>query len=127
MTHSILLVDDSPHIRRILRSYFEQDPDWRICGEAENGQVALHLVKELHPDIVILDFQMPIMNGLETARRIRQFAPATTILMLTLHYSPELVHEAEAAGIREVFCKSVDIANHLLLSLRAVCQTPAVD
>jgi len=122
MAYSILLVDDSPPIRRILRSYFEHDPEWRVCGEAENGEVAIQRVKELHPDIVILDLQMPIMNGLEAARQIRHLAPGITMLMITLHYSKELVQQAEAAGINEVFCKSADIANHLLLTIRNVCQ-----
>jgi DNA-binding NarL/FixJ family response regulator len=121
MAYSILLVDDSPHIRRILRSYFEDDPEWQVCGEAENGEVALQLVKELKPDIVLLDFQMPVMNGLEAARKIRLLAPGITMLMFTMHYSEQLVREAHAAGIKEVLCKSADIANHLLLTLRNVC------
>jgi len=125
MAYSILLVDDSPHIRSILRSYFEHDPDWRVCGEAENGEVALQRVKELQPDIVLLDFQMPIMNGLEAARRIRLLAPGITMLMFTMHYSEQLVKEAQAAGIKEVLSKSADIANHLLLTLRNVCQLRA--
>jgi DNA-binding NarL/FixJ family response regulator len=123
MSHSILLVDDSPHIRRILRSYFETDPEWKVCGEAENGEAAVQMVAELQPNFVILDFQMPVMNGLDAARKIRKLAPKTTILMLTLHYSKELVREARAAGIHEVVSKSADVANHLLLTLRNARQS----
>jgi DNA-binding NarL/FixJ family response regulator len=116
--HSILIVDDSPVIRRSLRTCIEQNTIWKICGEAENGQTAVERVKELHPDIVILDFQMPIMNGLEAARQISRLAPNTTMLMFTMYSSNQLLKAAQAAGISDVVSKSNGGAEHLLTSLR---------
>ena len=88
-----------------------------MCGEAENGEVAVDLVKELHPDIVILDFQMPVMNGFEAARQIALIAPRTAILMVTLHDCEQLIRDAQAAGIHHVLSKSEGLADRLLSSL----------
>lgn len=75
MPCSILIVDDSTLVRGFIRSYIEPDGAWRLCGQAENGEVAVEKVKELHPDVVILDFQMPVMKGLEAARQIALLPP----------------------------------------------------
>ena len=120
VSHSILIVDDNSAIRSTLRSYLEQYREWSVCGEAENGQDALEKVKQLCPDVVLLDFQMPIMNGLDAARRITQLAPGTIMLMLTMHYSQELMKEAEAVGIKQVLSKSDAIRDHLLISLQTM-------
>jgi DNA-binding NarL/FixJ family response regulator len=119
LSHSILIVDDSALIRRTLRSYIEQNSDWQVCGEAENGRVAIEKFAELRPQMVILDFQMPVMNGLEAAREINLLAPATVIVMLTMHHSQELVNQAQAVGVRDVLSKSDHIAGRLLASLRS--------
>jgi DNA-binding NarL/FixJ family response regulator len=117
---SILIVDDSAPVRRSLRSCIEQNSGCEICGEAENGKVAVEKVKELHPDIVILDFQMPLMNGLEAARQISRVAPRTVMLMFTLYNCEQLLKDAHAAGIKHVLSKSDRVADHLLASLRTV-------
>ena len=67
---SVLIVDDSAMIRRGLRSTIEANQALYVCGEAENGKVAVEKVNELRPDTAILDLQMPVMNGLEAARQI---------------------------------------------------------
>src|SRR5436305_8430049 len=85
--HRILIVDDSAPIRRLLRRCIESHTPWDVCGEAENGKVALEKVNELHPDIVILDFQMPVMDGLEAARNIANVVPKIEMLMFTMHNS----------------------------------------
>lgn len=72
---SILVVDDNAVMRRLVRLHIEENTDWEICGEAENGLVAIERVKELRPDLVIMDFKMPVMNGLEAAREIVRVAP----------------------------------------------------
>ena len=77
-----------------------------MCGEAENGKVAVEQVKELHPDVVILDLQMPVMDGLEAARQINNLAPDTVMLMCTMHGGDQLLKYAPAVGIREVLSKS---------------------
>jgi DNA-binding NarL/FixJ family response regulator len=116
LSYSVLIVDDSSVVRRLLRSYIEPHAPWRVCGEAENGMVAVQKVKELHPDVVILDFQMPVMNGIEAARQIALLAPNTAMVMLTMHNVEELSKQARAAGIKDVLSKS-DVVDHLLASL----------
>ncbi len=118
--HTFLIVDDSTAIRRSLRSWIEGNLDWRVCGEAENGQVAIQKADELRPDIVILDFRMPVMDGLEAARRILHRSPATAIVMFTLHPSRELLKAAMDAGVRAVVSKTDPLAKHLSNALQAI-------
>jgi DNA-binding NarL/FixJ family response regulator len=115
--YSVLIVDDSSLIRGLIRSCIEVHAAWRVCGEAENGKVALEKVRDLHPDIVLLDFQMPVMNGLDAARQIARLAPDTAMVMLTMHDCEQLSKDARAAGIKEVLSKSDGIAAHLIASL----------
>ena len=121
MPYSILIVDDNASIRRSLRSCIEQKTNWQVCGEADNGKIAVERVKELHPDIVILDLQMPIMNGIEAARQISRLAPNTAMLMFTLYSGEQLLKDAQAVGIKDVVSKSNGAAEHLLASLRTIC------
>ena len=121
MSHTILIVDDNSTIRSSLRSWIEGTSDWQVCGEAENGQVAVEKVEHLHPDIVILDLQMPVMNGLEAARQISHVAPKTVMVMFTLHPSGELLRAARAVGVRDVVSKSDQLSDSLLVALRQIC------
>src|ERR1700741_5631175 len=77
----IVIADDFETLRRGLKSLLGT----AVCGEAENGQKAVEKVKELRPDIVILDWTMTVMNGLQAARAIRAFAPETKIIVFSLH------------------------------------------
>jgi CheY-like chemotaxis protein len=101
----ILIVDDHEAIRRGIRSLLSRD-SLEICGEAENGKQALEKVRELKPDLVILDVSMPVMNGLEAAREIRRFAPRTKIVILSVHDSPQIIEIAEKAGADAYVLKS---------------------
>ena len=121
MSHNILIVDDNAVLRQLLRTCIEQDPQWKVCGEAENGKQAIEKVAELKPDIVLLDLQMPVMNGLDAARRIKAIAPNAAMLMFTMHASPELLHEAHAAGIRDVVSKTDRLVERLFPALREAC------
>jgi DNA-binding NarL/FixJ family response regulator len=118
---SVLIVDDSAMIRRCLRTAIEENQALYVCGEAENGKVAVEKVSELRPDTVILDLQMPVMNGLEAARQISNFAPDTVMLMYTMHCSDQLLRDAQAAGIQEVFSMTDGGPNHLLAWLSSAC------
>jgi DNA-binding NarL/FixJ family response regulator len=120
MATRILVVDDVPAIRRLVRCYLEQEADWVICGEAENGKLAIERVRELRPDVVLLDLSMPVMNGLDAARAIKAIAPGTHILMLTLHTYPQLVDEARKVGIANVVCKSGAAGPDLLQAMRSL-------
>jgi DNA-binding NarL/FixJ family response regulator len=121
VAHSVLIVDDNNLIRRMLRSWLEQHADWQVCGEAENGQVAIERVEQLHPDLVIIDLQMPVMNGLEAARQITQLAPKTAVVMFTVYSSPQLLKEARANGVKDVVSKCDLLGGHLLTALRDAC------
>ena len=99
-------MDDNAQVRRELRTLVELNGAWTVCGEAEDGEVAVRKVKELRPDLVILDFQMPVMNGLEAAREIGRIAPSTSMVMFTMHKSNQLEQDARAAGVRDVLSKS---------------------
>ncbi len=96
----ILLVDDSQLMRRCLRTLLEQQDRWKVCGEASNGQEAIERAQQASPDVIVLDFQMPKMNGLDAAREIRKRSPEIPILMVTLHMSPQLEDQAKKIGIR---------------------------
>jgi two-component system nitrate/nitrite response regulator NarL len=124
VSYSVLIVDDNPLVRRALRACIEEDSVWHVCGEAKNGLVAVQKVKKLHPDIVILDLQMPVMNGLEAARQIRNIAPHTAMIMFTMFASTHLLKEAQTVGIRAVVSKSLGNPEHLLATLRNLCSAP---
>ena len=121
MSYTVLIVDDSALIRHSLRYCIEQNGDWQVCGEAENGKVAVEKVKELHPDVVILDFQMPVMNGLDTARQIASIAHDVPIIMFTMYKSEQLWKEAQAAGIKDLLSKSDASPKQLLATLGKCC------
>jgi DNA-binding NarL/FixJ family response regulator len=106
MRTRFLIVDDSELVRRSLRTVLQANPDWEVCGEAADGEEGVALLKELHPNIVILDFQMPGMNGIETARRMSQIAPAVPIVLFTQHASSDLERHAREVGIRSVVSKT---------------------
>ena len=97
----LLLVDDHEIVRAGLRMLFLAEPDMTIVGEAGSGQEALRLVRELKPDVVLMDVAMPGMNGIEATRQIKEASPETAVLALTMYedeqYFFEMIH-AGAAG-----------------------------
>lgn len=102
----ILVADDSDIMRRSIRSLLENHDDWQVCEEACNGREAVVKADQSVPDVVLLDFDMPEMNGLEAARQIRQHFPTLPILMVSLHVSHLLEAEAKKAGIQGACAKS---------------------
>jgi CheY-like chemotaxis protein len=89
------------------------------CGEAENGQFAIEKVKDLSPDLVVLDMDMPVMNGLDAARQINKASPDLPLIMFTMSISDQLSKEAKAAGIKDVLSKEKGM-DDLLVSMRAL-------
>jgi DNA-binding NarL/FixJ family response regulator len=102
----ILIADDHDLMRRGVRTLLEAHAGWKICAEATTGREAVAKAEELKPDLVILDISMPDLNGLEAARRIRSASPKTEILILSVHYSDQLIRELLEAGIRGYIIKS---------------------
>jgi NarL family two-component system response regulator LiaR len=106
MLTRILIVDDSELVRQGLRTVLRANPGWEICDEASDGFTAVEKFRDLHPHVVILDFQMPGLNGLEIARRMLKIAPSVPIVMLTQHASAILEEHAQEVGIRSVVSKT---------------------
>ena len=106
----ILIVDDNPAVRRYLRAILEQQESWRVCGEARTGAEALHQVLDSPPDLIVLDYQMPDLNGVDIARQISEMFPQIPILMVTLHLSRQLAEAAREAGVRGA-CAKQDIGS----------------
>ena len=106
MRTRFLIVDDSELVRRSLRTVLQANPEWEICGEAADGVSAVEMFKELRPNIVILDFQMPGINGIETARRMAEIAPAVPVVLFTQNASADLERHAHEVGIRSVVSKT---------------------
>jgi DNA-binding NarL/FixJ family response regulator len=94
----ILIVDDSPLIRRSLRALLEQQPNWVVCGEAENGCEAIDKAKKLRPHLIVLDLAMPVLNGIEASRVLKRLMPTTQIVMFTSFTDTYIKKAALAAG-----------------------------
>jgi two-component system, NarL family, invasion response regulator UvrY len=102
----ILVVDDNPAVRHYLRSILEQQEAWQVCGEARTGEEAIERVQINRPDLILLDFRMPDLNGLDVAREIARTRPGVPILMVTVHMNSQLAAAARAVGIRGACAKS---------------------
>lgn len=102
----ILVVDDNPSVRRYLRGILEQHENWRVCDEARDGRDAVDRFGGIHPDLIVLDFQMPEMNGLDAARIISKRSPEIPILIVTLYLSKQLADEARKVGARGAVVKT---------------------
>lgn len=102
----ILIADDHDLMRRGIKGMLESHAGWEICGEAQTGREAVSKAQELKPDIAILDISMPDLNGVDAARRIRKESPNTEILILSVHYSDQLIRDILEAGVRGYIVKS---------------------
>ena len=102
----ILIADDNESLRKALRDILSVRDGWSICGEATNGRSAVSLALELKPDLIILDFLMPLMNGLAAAAEISKSLPGTPIVLYTMHKSSQLDREAKKVGISRVVSKT---------------------
>jgi DNA-binding NarL/FixJ family response regulator len=105
-TLKILVADDHDIIRRGLKDLLTTKPGWKVCAEAKTGKEAVELAEKLMPQIVLLDISMPDLNGLEAARRIHKALPKTGILILTMHFSDQLVRDVVETGARGYILKS---------------------
>jgi DNA-binding NarL/FixJ family response regulator len=120
----ILIADDHAVTRVGLRNLLSSRPGWTVCAEAATGREAVTLAEQYRPDIVVMDIAMPELNGLEATRRIRRLFPNTEVLILSLHYSDELVREVVAAGARAYVLKS-DASKDLLSGIRTLANHQA--
>lgn len=96
----ILICDDHPLIRTGIKNMLERIKGFNVIGEAENGQESIEMVKQLSPDVVIMDVSMPKMSGIEACRIISKTFPATKVLMLTMHENEEYVLKGFESGAK---------------------------
>jgi DNA-binding NarL/FixJ family response regulator len=116
----ILIVDDHEIVREGLRNLLSQSrPGWVICGQASNGKDAVDAVRDLAPDAVVMDITMPMMSGLEAARRIAQSGTACRVLMFTMHESDRLGQEVRDAGAQGYVLKS-QAAKNLIVAIETI-------
>lgn len=90
----VLLAEDHTNFRKSLKLLLESEADIEVVGEAINGHEALYLTKSLHPEVVVMDIAMPLLNGLEATREIKKACPATKVLILSAHPEPEYIEQA---------------------------------
>jgi DNA-binding NarL/FixJ family response regulator len=103
---SIFLVDDNQLMRQQTLRLLQQQDAWQVSGEAVNGMEAVSKFPDLLPDITIMDFEMPQMNGLEAAKSILEQFPSANIIMLSIHLPGQLAAEARKVGIKGACPKS---------------------
>jgi DNA-binding NarL/FixJ family response regulator len=116
----ILIVDDFEPWRSTVCSILAKEEDLEVVGEASDGLEAVQKSEELQPDLVLLDIQLPKMNGLDAARLIHKVSPATKILFLSSYHSPEIMQEALRVGAG--FVVKADASRDLLPIVKAIVQ-----
>ena len=116
---NVLVADDHDIVRRGLRDLIEKQPGWKVVAEASNGKEAVDKIREMNPDVSILDISMPSLNGLEAAKQISQNGSQTKVLILTMHHSDALIQEMLNSGVRGYVLKS-DAASELVQAIDAL-------
>jgi two-component system, NarL family, response regulator LiaR len=119
MTIRILIAEDQRIVREGIVALLEDEADLEIVGEATNGQEAVALVEQLQPDIVLMDLQMPVMDGPTATQAIRARAPGTRILVLTTYATDEFIFAALRAGAQGYLLKDAS-ADELLAAIKAI-------
>jgi len=117
----VLVADDHDLMRRGIRTLLETHAGWEVCGEARTGREAVEKAEELKPDVIVLDISMPELNGVEAARRIRKTSANTEVLILSMHYSDQLIREIVDAGIRGYIVKS-DSDRDLIIAVETLAK-----
>jgi len=95
---TVLLAEDHAAYRKSLKLLVESGGDIEVIGEAKNGCEAVRLNKSLHPEVIVMDIAMPLLNGLQATRQIIETSPATKVLILSSHSDPEYIEQAMVFG-----------------------------
>ena len=105
MAKTVLIVDDNAFVRRWLRELFKRETDMEVCGEAENGRLAIEEARRLHPDLIVLDLLIPVKNGLDAARALRHLMPSVPLIMYSAFEDRFSEQLARLAGISVLVSK----------------------
>lgn len=116
---AVFLAEDHAIVREGLKMLLAQEDDIKILGQAGNGREAVRQVKHLLPDIVLMDIAMPELNGIEATRQIRESAPATEVVILSMYATDEHVYQALSAGARGYVLKE-SVSEEVIRAIRAV-------
>lgn len=125
MSHTVLIADDNLFIRQGLCERFERETDFNVCGEAENGREVVQKARELHPELILLDLSMPVMNGLDATRVLKRLMPEVPIIMYSAYSDSFTQSEARSAGVSAVVSKSEHISVLIAKARSLVCQIAA--
>jgi DNA-binding NarL/FixJ family response regulator len=110
----ILIADDHEVVRAGLRALLSEQPDWQVIAEAADGKEAVAQALKTAPDVAIVDYSLPVLNGVEVTRQIRQRSPSTEVIIFTMHDNNRLIHDLLQAGALGYLLKSD--AKRLLLT-----------
>jgi two-component system response regulator NreC len=123
-TIKVLIADDHTIVRSGLNMLLSSEPDIEVVGEASDGAAAVEMVERLRPDVVLMDIGMPVLNGFEATRRIKERLPDVNVLVLTMHRSDEYFFEMLEAGASGYVLKGAE-TNELISAVRAVARGDA--
>ncbi len=118
---NILIADDHDVVRRGLRAILESRSGWQVIAEARDGKEAVSAAFQSKPDVAIIDYGLPLLNGIEAARQIRHHLPTTEVLIFTMHNSDDILHDALRAGARGFLLKT-DADDYLMAAVHALSQ-----
>jgi DNA-binding NarL/FixJ family response regulator len=111
--YRVVVADDSPVYRSNLRRFVEYNADFAVVGEAQDGDEALALIEQLSPDILLLDIEMPRMNGLEVLQHLQKAASSLCVLVISAHASPSYRNQALCRGAAAYLVKE-EVPNQLM-------------
>jgi DNA-binding NarL/FixJ family response regulator len=106
MTKRILIADEDEDIRRVIRWFLESRTTCEVCGEAVNGVDAIEKARTLNPDLILLDYSMPAMNGIETGAVLKAMLPEVPVILFTSQDTGAIESAAMSVGIRAVLAKT---------------------
>ena len=115
----VLVADDHEVMRMGIRNLIQFQSGWSVCAEASNGQEAIEKSAQFHPDVIIMDITMPVMNGLDAAREISRSQPEIPVILFSMHISDDLYRHIKVDGIRGAVAKG-DAARDLTQAVEAV-------
>ncbi|HZK25524.1 MAG TPA: response regulator transcription factor [Oscillospiraceae bacterium] len=122
---TILIADDHPLIRDGLKRILEFHEEFTVVGEAANGEVACTIARQCQPEVVLMDINMPQMNGIEATKQIKHDCAATNVIALTIHDDDEYIFELIKAGVSAYVLKDIE-ADSLINTIRAVASGETV-